>query len=182
MATTANIYGTIQIGDPANPPLIDIPIDAVIPPATPGVFVFDYEAPDIETATKINIASFLKWLGSAMSVDIPITDLPESIRLLTIAILKFHLDTEGNFDIKIEIGSTVADRWVPEWKPVPTLGITLIGFGFEVTNMTELSSLQDRLLAHQDTGIAALVPAPEPESDSNTEAPSRRRLASAPSA
>jgi hypothetical protein len=158
MATT-NIHGTIVIGQPPTP--IEIPIAAKIPPDTAGVFVFDYQAPNIEAATKINIGSFLTWLGTAMKVDIPVTDLPESLQSFTIAVLKFHLDTQGNFDIQIEIGSMVDGKWTPEWTPVQGLGITLVGLGFEVTNMSEPSWLQDWLQAHGiSSGQVAVAQSP----------------------
>jgi hypothetical protein len=158
MPVQTTIYGTIVIGDAE--PYIEIPISTVIPPTTPGVFVFDYDNPDVETAAKINIASFLTWLGSAMNVPIPVNDLPESLRTLTIAVLKFLIDTTGNFNIKIEIGSMVDGKWLPDWKPVASLPLTLSGVGLQTTNMAQLLALAPALRAvEQEDGALAILPA-----------------------
>lgn len=166
MATKAFIHGTISIGDPTKtPPPIDIPIDAKLPPEKSGTFVFDYQAKDIETAAKINIASFLTWLNSTFSINIPVDSLPTSLQAFTIAVLKFHLDTDGNYDIQIEMGSTDQGKWVPEWKPIPSIGITLKELGIEVTNMDQLSWVQDWINDHAGPNLNVKV------------SPSPRRLA-----
>jgi hypothetical protein len=158
-AGTARAYidGTVVIE--ATPQPIRIPISAQIPPQVPGVFVFDTGQLDVDNSIKINIGSFLTWLGTAFGINIPVNDLPPSIQTLTIAVFRIFFNTASpfEFDVQIMIGSMVDDKWEPVWKPIPSIGLTLEEFGLQATNEEEVLAWIPTL-----AGLAAAPPAAPP--------------------
>jgi hypothetical protein len=134
-ATTASISGTLNIGTAPN--VIPIKLDTVLPPKTPGVFVFDYAPTNPDTpAVTIPVGAFMTWAtGQLGAVGIAAGDLPTSLQTLAVNVEKLHLDTAGNYDVKVELGTETAGAWSATWKPISSLPLTLDGVTFDVTNM-----------------------------------------------
>jgi hypothetical protein len=135
--------GTVLIGE--GDQTIAIPINTTIPPATPGEFVFDYQNDDPADAAKINVGPFIVWVANTFGIAVKDTDLPTSLQTMSIAVLKLHFDTKGNVEVKIQIGSMVANKWESIWTPIDALPkFKLDSLTIETTNMQELV---DALLA-----------------------------------
>jgi hypothetical protein len=129
MALKANVAGTIAIGT------LNVPIETSLPPPTPGKFVFDYAAADpAHPDSVIEVGVFIGWAGTELGLGVKTSDLPTSLQTLSIAIDKLHLDTDGNIDIKVELGTLTGTTWDGSWTPISSLStFKLVGLTMEVT-------------------------------------------------
>jgi hypothetical protein len=132
--TTVSITGTLNIGEALT--VIPIKLDTVLPPKTPGVYVFDYKATDLDTAVTIPVGPFFTWATNQLgALGISASDLPTSLQNLAVNVEKLHLDTSGNYDVEVQLGTKTAGKWSATWKPISALPLTLDLVTFEVTNM-----------------------------------------------
>jgi hypothetical protein len=123
----AKVSGTINIGS------VSIPISTVLPPTTPGVFTFDYEAANKENPTASgSVADFLGWLKSAFGLDIPVTDLPASLQQLSFGLVKLKFDTSFTiFDAIVLLGTITSGTFASTWTPItayPSFTLTDVSF------------------------------------------------------
>lgn len=130
--------GTVMIGEKGKE--IEIPIATIIPPPTPGEFVFDYENEDPATAAHLAVGDFIMWIATTFGISVTKDQLPASLQTLLIAVLKMHFDTTGNIDIKIQLGSVAeGGGWSSVWQPIDSLpNFKLDGLTIETTNMEQL--------------------------------------------
>jgi hypothetical protein len=116
---TTTVSGTITIGSGAS--LIKVPIKTTLPPKTAGKFTFNYKADSLDGATKIPVGKFIEWAAAQLGATTKAEDLPESLRTLSVAVLRLNFDTDGDLDIAVEIGTEKAGKFDATWKPISSL-------------------------------------------------------------
>lgn len=120
---TTTVSGTITIGSGTT--AINVPIETTLPPATPGEFVFYYQADSVDSATKIPVGQFIAWAAAQLGATTKASDLPTSLQNLSIAVETLNFDTSGDFDIAVEIGTEADGKFDADWKPISGLALTI---------------------------------------------------------
>lgn len=124
---TTTVSGTIVIGSATEPAKqIKVPVSTKLPPETSGKFAFSYKADDLDKATKIKVGDFIAWAAAQLGLTTKVTDLPASLRDLSVAVLKLEFDTSGKFLIDVEIGTESGGKFDPSWHPIPGLDTFMI--------------------------------------------------------
>ena len=119
---TTTVSGTIVIGSATDAAKqIKVPISTKLPPETAGQFAFSYKADDLDKATKIKVGDFFTWARAQLGLDTQTTDLPATLRDLSVAVLKLEFNTSGKFDIAVEIGTESGGKFDASWHPIPGL-------------------------------------------------------------
>lgn len=131
---TTTVSGTITIG--ASPDEIKVPIKTSLPPKTAGKFVFHYKADSLDTATKIPVGKFIEWAAAQLKATTTAADLPQSLRTLSVAVLRLDFDTDSNLDIAVEIGKMAQNKFDSTWKPIDSLDLTISGVTLEFAKGT----------------------------------------------
>jgi|GEM_PF-6890373 len=111
---SAKVFGNIVIGT------VTVPISTVLPPTTAGVFEFDYEAADPTKPTASgSVKEFFDWVNAQFSLNIPVTDLPQSLQVLSFGLTRLKFNTTFTvFDIIVLIGTETSGVFAAAWTPI----------------------------------------------------------------
>ncbi|SFE12504.1 hypothetical protein [Paracidovorax konjaci] len=115
---TTTISGTIEIGS------IPIPINTVLPPATPGQLKFTYELPANQPPTSfLSVGELVDWAATNLGSPITKADLPTSLTTLSVAVNNLLIDTQGEFELGMLFGSDTGGKWNPTWTPFASIAV-----------------------------------------------------------